>query len=45
MLTFQAPKIEDKVVTMLPCNVIVQELKPGEVEVAAGDAVASMQAI
>jgi uncharacterized protein (DUF302 family) len=31
--------------TMLPCNVIVQELEPGRVEVAAIDPVASMAAI
>jgi uncharacterized protein (DUF302 family) len=30
---------------MLPCNVIVQELAEGKVEVAAIDPVASMQAI
>ena len=30
---------------MLPCNVIVQEISKGEVEVAAIDPVASMQAI
>jgi hypothetical protein len=30
---------------MLPCNVIVQELENGAVEVAAIDPVASMQAI
>lgn len=30
---------------MLPCNVIVQELAPGKVEVAAVDPLASMQAI
>lgn len=44
-LAFEALKLEDKVGTMLPCNVIVQELRPGEVEVAAVDPVASMQAI
>lgn len=44
-LAFEALKLEDKVGTMLPCNVIVQELKPGHVEVAAVDPVASMQAI
>ena len=37
--------LEDKVGTMLPCNVIVQELSDGKVEVAAIDPVASMQAI
>ncbi len=36
---------EDKIGTMLPCNVIVQEIKPGEVEVAAVDPVASMQGV
>jgi len=30
---------------MLPCNVIVQEKKPGAVEVSAVDPVASMQAV
>ncbi len=30
---------------MLPCNVIVQELGPGRIEVAAIDPVASMAAI
>jgi uncharacterized protein (DUF302 family) len=36
---------EDKIGTMLPCNVIVQELSGGKVEVAAIDPVASMQAV
>lgn len=36
---------EDKIGTMLPCNVIVQELADGLVEVAAIDPVASMQAV
>jgi len=36
---------ENKIGTMLPCNVIVQELASGEVEVAAVDPVASMQAV
>jgi uncharacterized protein (DUF302 family) len=36
---------EDKIGTMLPCNVIVQELAPGVVEVAAIDPVASMAAV
>ncbi len=41
----KALQIEDKIGTMLPCNVIVQELSAGVVEVAAIDPVASMQAI
>ena len=36
---------EDKIGTMLPCSVIVQELADGRVEVAAIDPVASMQAV
>jgi uncharacterized protein (DUF302 family) len=43
-MAYQAIQIEDKVGTMLPCNVIVQE-KAGSVEVSAVDPVASMQAI
>jgi uncharacterized protein (DUF302 family) len=42
---YQALLKEDKIGTMLPCNVIVQELADGSVEVAAVDPVASMQAI
>jgi uncharacterized protein (DUF302 family) len=44
-LALEALKLEDKVGTMLPCNVIVQELSAGQIEVAAIDPVASMQAI
>ena len=44
-LAHQALLREDKVGTMLPCNVVVQELAPGAVEVAAVDPVASMQAV
>jgi len=40
----RALQTEDKIGTMLPCNVIVQELD-GTVEVAAIDPVASMQAV
>jgi uncharacterized protein (DUF302 family) len=36
---------EDKIGTMLPCNVIVQDVGGGRVEVAAVDPIASMQAI
>ncbi len=41
----KALESEDKIGTMLPCNVIVQEMSTGTVEVAAIDPVASMQAI
>jgi uncharacterized protein (DUF302 family) len=36
---------EDKIGTMLPCNVVVQEKSPGSVEISAVDPVASMQGI
>lgn len=44
-LAHHALEIEDKVGTMLPCNVVVQETADGRVEVAAIDPVASMAAI
>ena len=42
---YRALQAEDKIGTMLPCNVIVQEHIEGAVEVSAIDPVASMQAI
>ncbi len=42
---YQALQAEDKIGLMLPCNVIVQEISDGKVEVAAIDPVASMQAV
>jgi uncharacterized protein (DUF302 family) len=42
---YRALQAEDKIGLMLPCNVIVQELPGGKVEVAAIDPVASMAAI
>jgi len=44
-LAFRALELEDKIGTMLPCNVIVQEHGGGKVEVSAVDPAASMQAI
>ncbi|MEL1249654.1 DUF302 domain-containing protein [Aurantiacibacter gilvus] len=44
-LAYEALQLEDKVGTMLPCNVIVQQLPSGSIEVAAIDPVASMAAI
>jgi uncharacterized protein (DUF302 family) len=41
----QALQAENKIGTMLPCNVIVQETDDGRTEVAAVDPVASMQAV
>ena len=42
---FQALEQEDKIGTMLPCNVIVQEIGVNKTEIAAVDPVASMMAI
>lgn len=42
---YEALQVENKIGTMLPCNVIVQEVSPSEVEVSAVDPVASMKAI
>jgi uncharacterized protein (DUF302 family) len=44
-LAHEALQLEDKVGTMLPCNVIVQDKGDGATEVAAIDPVSSMQAI
>ncbi|MDQ7054505.1 MAG: DUF302 domain-containing protein [candidate division KSB1 bacterium] len=42
---YQALQAEEKIGTMLPCNVIVQQKSDNEVEVAAIDPIASMQAV
>jgi len=42
---YKALLAEDKIGTMLPCNVIVQERVQGQVEVSAVDPVASMLSI
>lgn len=44
-LAYQALQAEDKIGTMLPCNVIVQEVDTMKTEVSAVDPAASMQAI
>ncbi len=41
----QALLHEDKVGTMLPCNVIVRQTSDNDVEIAAVDPIASMQAV
>lgn len=42
---YEALTKENKIGTMLPCNVIVREVREGEVEAAAIDPFASMQAV
>lgn len=42
---YKALLAEDKIGTMLPCNVIVQEKISGEIEISAVDPMASMQAV
>ena len=44
-MAYRALQSENKIGTMLPCNVIVQEQTPGHIEISAVDPVASMQAI
>lgn len=44
-LAHEALLLENKVGTMLPCNVVVRDAGDGQTEVAAIDPVASMQAI
>ncbi len=44
-LAHRALSAEDKIGLMLPCNVIVQDLGGGEIEVAAIDPTASMERI
>ena len=42
---YKALQYENKIGTMLPCNVVVQELGKDEIEVTAVDPVASMMAV
>lgn len=42
---YKALQQEDKIGTMLPCNVILQELDDNQIEVAAVNPVASMMAV
>lgn len=44
-VAYRALKAEDKIDTMLPCNVIVQEISRGQVKVAAIDPVAPTQSV
>jgi len=42
---YKALQLESRIGTMLPCNVIVQETDQGDIEIAAIDPMASMQAV
>jgi len=44
-MAYEALTLEDKIGTMLPCNVVVQQRDCDEVEISAVDPVASMSAI
>jgi uncharacterized protein (DUF302 family) len=44
-LAYKALQAENKIGVMLPCNVIVREMDPGFVEIAAIDPAASMAAV
>ncbi|MDD2581233.1 MAG: DUF302 domain-containing protein [Desulfuromonadaceae bacterium] len=42
---YRALQAEPKIGTMLPCNIVVQKLDDGKIDVSAVDPLASMQAI
>lgn len=42
---YEALQVENKIGLLLPCNIIVQELPDGKVEVSAIDPMQSMQAV
>lgn len=42
---YKSLQAEDKIGLMLPCNVVVQEILDGKIEIVAVDPIASMQAI
>lgn len=42
---YKALKVEDKIGTMLPCNVLIIEQEHNRIEIAAVNPIASMQAI
>ena len=44
-LAYEALTLEDRIGTMLPCNVVIQQREGGAVEISAVDPVASMSAI
>jgi uncharacterized protein (DUF302 family) len=44
-LSYRALQVEDKIGTMLPCNIVLQQQEDGRIEISAVDPVASMQAV
>lgn len=42
---WRALQAEDKIGTMLPCNVILTEIAPGKIEISAVDPIASMASV
>lgn len=42
---YKALQAEDKIGTMLPCNIIVQETKDGKTEISSINPIVSMQAV
>ncbi|MDO1449260.1 DUF302 domain-containing protein [Rhodocytophaga aerolata] len=44
-MAYQAIEKESNIGTMLPCNILVQEHKPGEVEISAINPMESMSAV
>ncbi len=42
---YKALQAEDKIGTMLPCNVIIQEKEPGDIEISAVDPLSSMVSV
>lgn len=42
---YKALQAEDKIGTMLPCNIIVQELSPNSIEVSSINPMTSMQSV
>lgn len=45
MFAFKALQVENKIGTMLPCNIIIQEIAPDTIEVSAINPMVSMQAV
>ncbi|MCK0109448.1 DUF302 domain-containing protein [Flavobacteriaceae bacterium S0825] len=42
---YKALQVEDKIGTMLPCNIIIQELSPDNIEVSAVNPLITMQTV